>query len=360
VQPWLDDGDVRLFQGDARQVLLGLPDESVQCVITSPPFFNLRDYEDERQIGLEDTPEAWVASLVDVFRECRRVLRPDGVMFVEVGESWAGGGGYAPDAPVNVARQIARANGDNGGAFKIAHDATMRAKAARRVVPEGTKPKDMIGTRWLLAFALRADGWFLRSEIIWAKPNAMPESAKDRPTNAHSSIFVLSRSPRYFWDGDPIRTEYLVDTRKVTTVKAGVGSQQHRDGERWPNPGGANARSVWVVPTGQTSFKHFAPMPDTIAELCMKAGTSEYGACAQCGAPWQRRRDEDGVAIGWDPTCGCGCGVVDPCMVLDPFMGSATTALVARRLGRRAVGVELNPEYLEIAARRLQQLSLFA
>lgn len=641
IEPWLRDPDVTLWHGDCLSVLRTMPDRSVHMVASSPPFYGLRDYgtgsweggeegcdhkaaagaerkftngrgegvgDDyagsnlrswttrdgtayreecgkcgarrvDQQIGLEASPDEWVERLVEVYAECRRVLRDDGVMWVEIGDSYTPTGGGAPGKPKGL--------------------------IARRP----WKPKDLLGQPWMLAFALRADGWYLRSEVIWHRPNPMPESIGDRPTKAHSTVFLLSKSPRYFYDADAIRQPFSEnshargngigvkqelnaergmtagrnnasfgnavrrhqsdvatpqeetldgmegerprgpDGRRATAhPRPGVNSLQERStGDRWPNPGGANARTVWSIPTEPTSFKHFATWPTKLIARMIQAGTSEKGCCPSCGAPWRRVTDEpeqgeswhdhdddlgqgqrqpDGLAgdrfyegwsppvtLGWERSCSCvvlECGVCDrtthmsavhdgvhaesepdevllegvresthgrepdddegvvrhdegvsadpggiasyvesgglrdgapardggapradadearggasrergqdgqpdrepaphgeaeprpdaeaeagsdpvsalrgddpsatscpgcggsltkrvpdpvPCVILDPFMGSGTTALVARNLGRHAVGIELNEEYLRIAGDRLAQQSLFA
>lgn len=380
----IDHGDVRIMQGDALTRLAELPESSVQCIVTSPPFFGLRDYGVDGQIGLEGSPGEWVAALVAVFRECRRVLREDGVFWLEVGDTYAANRSY--QVPDSKHRDVG-----NGAPSKV---------------PTGYKVKDLIGAPWLLAFALIEDGWWLRSEVIWHKPNAMPESVTDRPSRGHSTVFMLTKSPRYFFDADAVRTPHKMDGRKVTKVVGGDGSAQHRDGERWPGAG-ANIRSVWSIVLENTEFEHHATMAMQLAEQCIKAGTSEHGACVECGAPWKRivktpgeseaerrarsSRSRTGPGnqhlqrggremtphggkpreqIGWEPTCRCylpdgplwGAMSDDefrrPCVVLDPFMGSGTTALVARNLGRHSVGVELSPEYMGYASERLKQLSL--
>jgi DNA modification methylase len=186
VMPYLSDPDVTLYQGDALEVLRTLPDRSVHMCATSPPFYGLRDYGAEGQIGLEESPDEWVARLVEVFREVRRVLRDDGTLWVEIGDSYSGGG----------------PGGHEGGTL-VGTPPQGAGNEYRR--DTWGKPKDLLGQPWLLAFALRADGWYLRSEIIWARPNPMPESVTDRPTKAHSTVFLLSKSPRYFYDQEAVR-----------------------------------------------------------------------------------------------------------------------------------------------------------
>jgi DNA modification methylase len=408
VTPWLDDGDVRLYLGDNLDVLRQLPDRSVHMCATSPPFYGLRSYiadgHDDKplEIGLEETPDLWVERLVQMFREVRRVLRDDGTLWVEIGDSYAGGGGFSPDSPVNVKRREQIAAGETtDGVFGLGASQHVRNIKGRVKPTPDIKAKDMIGQPWLLAFALRADGWYLRSEIIWARPNPMPESVTDRPTKSHSTVFLLSKQPRYFFDADAIREPHQHDGRHVTTVGGRENSEQHRNGERWPGSG-ANARSVWTVPTQPTPFAHFATWPEALVRRMILAGTSERGCCPVCGAPWTRDvervvenrvnggkgenadRADGGKAcnadrtyntLGWSPSCKCAevvvlpdvpLGVVNkpldpvPCTVLDPFAGSATTCLVARNHGRHSIGIELNEDYLQIAAKRLQQLSLFS
>jgi DNA modification methylase len=338
--PWLQDADVTLYHGDVLQVLRELPAESVDCCVTSPPYWGLRDYGDEGQLGLEPTPEEYVARMVEVFREVRRVLAAHGTVWLNLGDSY------------NNAK-----SGEAAGNFTLTGE-----KAIHRVYQKGDgwtrdkalKNKDLCGIPWRVAFALQADGWYLRSDIIWAKPNPMPESVTDRPTKAHEYVFLLSKQPRYFFDQEAVREKYEggsmrngfrgehdgpsayiaqqgpqdnsakgPDGRRKTTVQGAAGSLQHRDGERWPN-GGRNIRSVWEIATQPYPEAHFATFPEELARRCIAAGCPENGT------------------------------------VLDPFMGSGTVAHVARKLGRHAVGIDLNESYLELAARRLQQQSLFA
>lgn len=409
--PYLQDTDMTLYHGDVIDVLRELPDESVHMCVTSPPFFSLRDYGVDGQIGLEETPELFVQKLVEVFREVRRVLRSDGTLWLEIGDSFA----------------IAPGKGDNIPQKKWPNNTYAQGAPNRQGIP-GVKPKDLIGVPWLLAFALRADGWYLRQEIIWHKPDAMPESVRDRPTTSHSRVFLLTKAAQYFYDQDAIREPFKTqqtdgnrmrdsrppqdetldgsageaprgpDGRRKTTIQIGDGGHDNyaaRDGkQRWPNEQGANARSVWSVITESTPFAHFATMPTKLAAKMIKAGTSEHGCCSNCGAPWQRivetgelggeakiqkgprpAADERGVStgglarsngrtwreremLGWEPRCKCDTEERVPAVVLDPFAGSGTTLLVARSLGRHSIGVELNPEYCDLIATRTQQLSL--
>jgi DNA modification methylase len=388
VKPYLDDGDVRLYNGDALTVLRDLPDESVQMCVTSPPYWGLRDYgtgeweggdpdcrhrvggqvEDSKargaivagvrpgvdastcldcgarridsQVGLELTPEEYVARLVEVFREVRRVLRADGTLWLNLGDSynagrsggWPGGkGGY------NEGRNL---------------DEIYQQRSGPNV--EYLKPKDLVGIPWRVAFALQADGWWLRSDIIWSKPNVMPSSVKDRPTSSHEYIFLLAKSAHYFFDQDAVREPYSAaslsryeygfnvvgkgegpggashrkgegnpvklpgklpppqletldgsegeaprgpDGRRKTAVKGQEGSIQHRDGERWPNDG-RNIRSVWTMNTQNYHDAHFATFPEELVRRCILAGTSAKGCCPKCGAPWKRQTER--VDQGWD------------------------------------------------------------
>jgi len=387
--------DLTIHQGDALTVLRSMPAESVHCCITSPPYWGLRDYGADGQIGLEDTPEAYVARLVEVFREVRRVLREDGTCWLNLGDSYAGSGrGLMGDGTPS----------DRGNAKQGTNRGTTVGQFGK---PDwdNLKPKDLVGIPWLVAFALRADGWWLRSDIIWSKPNPMPESVTDRPTKAHEYLFLLAKSERYYYDADAVREPH--QAASVERDKAGwtaaFKGRHTMPGEKRPhstdhngflNPAGRNRRTVWTIATQPYTAAHFAVFPPALVEPCIKAGTSEKGCCPKCGAPWVRvtervatgwdgsRYGERVVAAsggaktggtqrstlgsnngkltgkqattGWQPTCTCDQPPT-PCTVLDPFMGSGTTLLVAQRLGRSGVGIELNAEYCEIAKKRLAE-----
>lgn len=364
--------------GDCLAVLRTLPDGSVNCCVTSPPYFGLRDYGVAGQIGLEPTPDAFVARLVDVFREVKRVLRDDGTLWLNLGDSYNAGrdGGHA---------------GGKKQASLGRHNGIQRSGAN---VP-GLKPKDLIGIPWRVAFALQADGWWLRSDIIWHKPNPMPESVTDRPTSAHEHVFLLAKSERYFFDAEAVKEPVTTSSvsRLAQDVESQTGSIRANGGAKTNGPmravGGSetrNIRNVWTISTKPFKGAHFATFPVDLAERCIKAGTSEYGCCPGCGASWKRvlgapektggrgagngfarperlstggRGDETPweptarVTTGWAPSCACPAHVPTPAVVLDPFGGAGTTGLVAGRLARKAVLIELNPEYADMAARRI-------
>jgi DNA modification methylase len=304
---------VRIIAGDCREVLRTLDDESVHCCVTSPPYFGLRDYGVDGQIGLKQTPAEFVEQIVGVMREVRRVLRDDGTLWLNLGDSycstdkWGGGG--------------------NTGKQTVADDGSVPSWAvrARRQPMPGVKPKDLIGVPWRVAFALQADGWWLRQDIIWHKPNPMPESVRDRCTKAHEYLFLLTKSERYYFNADAIAeaancpegagnasgNSYiaLAETDPRMRTKAGLAEIGPRDTR--------NKRSVWTVSTQPFSEAHFATFPPALIEPCIAAGCPDGG------------------------------------IVLDPFGGAGTTGLVADRLQRHAVLIELNPAYVEIAQRRI-------
>jgi len=307
---------VQILTGDNRDILRTLPADSVQTCVTSPPYYGLRDYGHDGQIGMEDTPDAYIAQLVDVFREVRRVLKTDGTAWVNIGDSYSANGG----------QHGGRTDNQAGVGAKRTHDAGGGDQAPRRAAI-GTKPKDLIGIPWMLAFALRADGWYLRQDIIWHKPNPMPESVTDRCTKAHEYIFLLSKSERYHCDMAAIGEPAIYPGEQLGIVRGtkrrASGMNVAPSGNEKPGAdayGGEtrNRRSVWTVPTAQYSGAHFATFPPALIEPCILAGS----------------RPGD--------------------VVLDPFGGAGTTGLVADRLGRDAILVELNPEYAAMARARIK------
>lgn len=323
---WLN----RVHFGDCLETLRRMPDGIVNTCVTSPPYFGLRDYGHPGQIGLEASPDEFVQRLVDVFREVRRVLRDDGTAWVNMGDSYAG----SRQGPQGEASTLA-GNGHQGGGPKR-RDVPRPMVASRRRDDEpiprsdvrvaGLKPKDLIGVPWRLAFALQADGWWLRQDIIWAKPNPMPESVTDRCTKAHEYIFLLSKSGRYYFDHGAIREESL-EARGHGNIKpvralpgerdsgenANIRDSLHKIGPRELR----NRRSVWTVGTKPYAGAHFAVFPPDLIEPCILAGAPAGG------------------------------------VVLDPFMGSGTTAEVATRLGRQWIGCELNPDFGPLQRQRL-------
>ena len=312
---------VTILIGDCLDVLKTLPDCSVHCCVTSPPYWGLRDYGVEGQFGMERTPEEYVAKMTAVFHEVWRVLRDDGTLWLNLGSSYA--------STTKGSSGVGK-NGSNKGTLIIDR---------RWQVPPGFKPKDLIGIPWLVAFALQADGWYLRQDIIWSKPNPMPESVRDRCTKAHEYVFLLSKSSRYYYDAEAVKEEsvYPDDNRK----------ERQSNARTYPY---RNRRSVWTITPKPYRGAHFAVMPPDLAELCILAGTSKRGCCPACGKPWERVVDKANyTTVGWQPGCKCSAGLPVPCTVLDPFGGSGTTGYIASRNGCRAVMIELNPKYAKLA-----------
>ncbi len=266
---------VVVLHGDTRELIRAIPDNSVQCAVTSPPYWGVRDYGVDQQIGAEPELSAYIKSLVEVFREVRRVLAPDGVFWLNIGNTYSSGG-----------RKWRDADEKNKG----------RAMSYRPPTPEGLKKKDLIGVAWLLALECQHDGWYLRNDIIWYKPNCQPESVKDRLTVAHEYLFLFSKSERYYFDQDAIK-------------------QQTTNGD-----GLKNRRTVWSINTEPCPEAHFAVFPKALVRPCILAGS---------------RADD---------------------IVLDPFYGVGTTGVVAKELGRRCIGLELSREYIAIAERRTAEV----
>jgi DNA modification methylase len=477
---WLD-----IHQGDVRDVLPSLASDSVDCIVTSPPYWGLRDYgtaawdggdaecdhlvgppasssntlnggkgwtptaygiphkgncgkcgaiRQDSQLGLERTPEEYVANLVAVFRELRRVLKPSGTCWLNLGDS------YAHNTEAHPTQR--------GTDPKMATSARARVVEPTGVAKArgaGLKPKDLVGIPWRVAFALQADGWYLRSDIIWAKPNPMPESVTDRPTKAHEYLFLLTKSARYYFDADAVREGFSPSsTPQAPDVERGASPstwaaahlstpQRLGNGSSGMQNAGRNLRSVWTIATRPYPGAHFAVFPPELPERCIKAGSSERGVCPECGAPWERvvsvggasprdllhergAMDKSAVVAGrdgslgsrqgiqhagghgnglrpretkdWVPTCLhhyrpdlCQCGVADmfgdiyqshrddcpagddtpsphPAVILDPFAGSGTVGMVANRLSRRAILIDLNADYLKQQLQRNAQTPL--
>lgn len=307
----MTDATWRILEGDCRKVLRTLPEQSVHTCITSPPYFGLRDYGHEDQIGLEATPDEFVAALVEVFREVRRVLCDDGTVWLNLGDSYAGYHG-------NVRVGDGPAPSDKGQHYRE----NMRAT----VIGDGIKQKDLLGIPWMTAFALRADGWYLRSEIIWSKPNPMPESVTDRPTKAHEQLFLLSKSPRYYYDADAIREDAgqrilssWDNRRESEPLRRGdPGLSGHKTTTATlASRNGRNKRSVWTLATQPYAGAHFATFPAKLIEPCVLAGCPEGGT------------------------------------VLDPCAGSGMVGMVALRHARSFIGVELSSAYMILARERI-------
>lgn len=362
----------KVLTGDVREKLLEIPDGSIQMCVTSPPYWGLRDYGHPGQIGLEKTPEEYVAIMVEVFREVRRVLKKDGTLWLNLGDSYAGSGMGAANYPESASEK------------QLSNHGSTTAKGRGGYVPPGLKPKDLVGIPWMVAFALRFDGWYLRSDIIWHKPNSMPESVTDRPTKAHEYIFLLTKSAKYYYDADAIAEPVVAST--LAEIEAGYAGEQTKDyaaagaqnpsdvkrriiegkrkrvfggankhdgyrtrihsGKEWnPKMGGGgssfaghsgnlkangepiceptrNKRSVWTVTTKGFAGAHFATFPPDLILPCIRAGSKEGDT------------------------------------VLDPFVGSGTTLEVAERLGRNSIGIELNEKYVrEIIEPRMAKVN---
>ena len=481
--PYWSNGVATLYQADARAI--PLPDGSVHCCITSPPYWGLRDYglsawdggdpecghrkrrndsaarvdggipsnnnhaqegwaggvcghcgatQQAAGIGLEPTLSDWLANIVAVGREVWRVLRDDGTYWLNLGDAYSGS---------------SKQTGRNDVARMYGEPSQVAAIQTGKGVSDSSLPaKNLMGQPWRAAFALQDDGWILRSAIVWHKPNPMPESVSDRPTSAYEMVFLLAKRAHYFYDAEAVREPQTAD--QLHRAQTGVITERSPDRKKGgsarsedsfqsaiPNvsilPAGRNARNVWTIPTQGRPEAHFATFPDELPRRCILAGTSEHGVCADCGAPWARETDSETIdtrpksagrnidrvggmsrgenfnngdirrgvkhtqTVGWQPTCDCGpceyhrllsayrraMAALDdvwndadppdmpqpptgecthppriPATVLDPFVGSGTTVAVAQQLGRHGIGLDLNPDYLAIAAKRLAGITL--
>lgn len=352
-------GSFEILVGDVLDKLRALPGEYFHCVVTSPPYWGLRNYKTDGQIGLEKTPDEYVCKMVDVFREVARVLRSDGTLWLNLGDTH--------------------------------------------------RKKQLVGIPARVALALQADGWWWRHTVIWSKPSPMPESVRDRPTSSHEYLLILTKQGRYFWDAEAVKEPSHETSGWARQRAAGVNTWEYNnttarvqatgqttDGATFGEVGYRNLRDVWTIPTAPFSEAHFATYPPALVRPCVNAGTSAKGCCPKCGTPWRRvvkrygytKADRKGDGwnsddphrqqsetmnchggghwptrtIGWRPWCECGEWMEDgelghyppvPCRVLDPFCGSGTTLMVACQLGRDAVGIELNPDYATMARNRV-------
>jgi len=306
--------------GDSLEVLKTLDNESIDCCITSPPYWGLRDYGVEGQFGLEKTPEEYVDKMVEVFREVKRVLKKEGTCWLNLGDTYYNFRGYTDYSTKQTI--------SNNEAHKM-----NCASGERNSKQDNLKGKDLVGIPWMTALALRADGWYLRQDIIWHKPNPMPESVTDRCTKSHEYIFLLAKSQKYYFDNEAIKEPANYDGRKDTTHKGSkkdplgycVGNpntlSMHGEHERWnKNKDGEyvrNKRSVWTITTKPFKEAHFATFPEDLIKPCVLAGCPEQGT------------------------------------ILDPFSGAGTTGVVTKKNNRNFIGIELNPKYVEMAERRI-------
>lgn len=366
---------IKIYQGDCLEVLKKLPKESVHCVITSPPYWGLRDYGIAGQIGQEPTFDKFLVHMVHVFEEVRRVLHRSGTLWLNMGDSY----------------NSAQSRGSYGD--QSDHGYTEHGSAKKQI--KGMNSKNLIGQPWKLAFALQDAGWILRSDIVWHKPNSMPESVVDRPVRAHEYMFLFSKMERYYYDAEAIREPWADDrngdsgqlTSKYEDMPGFVTRRDKGVTSGAPMTSGRSKRDVWKIPTEAFAEAHFATFPTKLVEPCILAGTSEKGCCEKCLAPYQRIFEKEGVTthggprkradapgaevsptsvfrtgeisqkvfVGWAPSCKCESKGISPCTVLDIFNGSGTTGVVASRWQRDYIGIELNPEYITIAERRIKE-----
>lgn len=458
------DLSVEIYQGDALSKLAELPEKSVRCCVTSPPYWGLRDYRTgqwvggndpncehkvrtnpegneksslgggqrntghaqegfkdfcprcgarrvDQQLGMEKTPAEYVQRLADVFDQVRRVLTDDGTLWLNLGDSYHGSWGNSGNRAELDGESRGQRTRESQYMARAGYDEHRGRPATSYAIP-GLKPKDLVGIPWRVAFELQARGWYLRSDIIWHKPNPMPESVTDRPTKSHEYIFLLTKSADYYYDAEAIKEK---SESFESDPRAGHGNIRYDQAKRNGAEGQGqeafvtinetrNKRSVWTVTTKPYGEAHFATFPPDLIEPCILAGSSEGGRCSKCHAPYLRQMEdlgpdlqhqkasggdaagkyhgqstkghaEAGVqdasevkarilegmrkrkTVGWAPSCSCGADR-EPDVVLDPFMGSGTTAWVARKHGRRAYGCELNHDYIAMAARRLVQQTL--
>ena len=392
--PDIDKPSISILHGDVVLRLRNIPDRSVHCVVTSPPYFKLRNYglrptewpevefipmaglppvvipAQKCCLGLESQPLDFVGHIVYIFREVFRVLRDDGALWLNFGDSFAGNTRPGGDDPTIGKRNI-------GG-----------EQYMKKHIPTGLKAKDMIGIPWRVAFALQADGWYLRMDNIWNKKNPLPESCTDRPTKSHEYFFLFSKQKKYFYDAEAIKTELSAASYqrlnqdienpkgsnrvpgKTNGPMKAVGNKGYDYRGKWDNGlrghsgnfdqygnliggGKANKKSVWDVNTVGYKGAHYATFPPKLVAPAILAGTSQHGVCDKCGAPFFRVLEKNG---GWMPMCKCENPVPVPATVLDPFAGTSTTGFVSVENGRKFIGIELSEESIRLSIERLKPL----
>jgi len=376
------------FHGDAKKQLKNLESNSIHCVITSPPYFGLRDYHADGQIGLEESLNQYINNLCDVLDEVHRVLHPSGTLWLNIGDSYAGSGGPGGDFR----------DGKGGDTYKRQYNRN----------PDALKKKDLCMVPSRVAMELQSRGWWLRSEIVWAKAvsfceghtgSCMPESAEDRPTNSHEKLFLLSKSKDYFYDGEAV-SQPIEDMSRVGEVRGDTGHSR-RDTDMANRIGEGSGvmkptkklRDVWTFNPAIFTGAHFATYPEGLIEPCVQAGTPEKGVCSECHAPYKRKtetvsrqvgggassipedsrgayterqgdsqHDREGLTesqsqtVGWEPTCDCDAEA-ERATVLDPFSGAATTGIVALKYGRKYIGIDVNEDYNDMAKERIREHS---
>ena len=300
----------KIYNDTCLEVMKRIPDGIVHCCVTSPPYYGLRDYGDSRQIGLESTPEEYIQKLIDVFREVKRVLRDDGTLWINIADSYSGSGKGAAGYP------------DNASLYKQGTNTGTLSKQTIVKNHTGCKPKDLIGIPWMLAFALRSYGWYWRDTIIWNKPSCMPESVKDRTTKSHEYILLFSKGRKYYYDYKSIQEPCVTHNDNIrdrdSTKLNNCPGRTKMGGLTRNNYNMKNKRSVWTIAATPLREAHFATYPEKLIVDCVKAGCPERG------------------------------------IVLDPFMGSGTTGIVARKLERNYIGCEINADYIRIAEKRMR------
>jgi len=364
---------ILILHGHVLDVLKKIPSESVQMCVTSPPYWGLRNYETNGQIwdgdkncehewenktvllgsyfcnrcgawkgelGLEPTPELYVKHIVDIFREIKRVLRHDGIIWVNIGDTYCGTGhkGKHKD-PKNI-------NGRNAQSVAINNKI------------KGLKRKDLVGIPWMIAFALRADGWWLRQDIIWHRENCMPSPVIDRCNTSHEYVFLLSKSAKYYFDYYAIQEPCVSSQKEInrqrktdTKEKQYASSAKHSGGIGY-GVNGRRKRSVWNINTKPYKGSHFAVFPAEFVETCIKAGASN-NCCKKCGTPYKRIISKESQSE-WQQICKCDCNEIKSCTILDPFLGSGTTAMVAKKKGLKCIGIDLNDNYGKLQTERIE------